>query len=51
VIRGVAQDTTQAGTSSAGEVKLLCAQGDRIAGQWASTTEVVTGKRLTLVVA
>ncbi len=36
---------------AAGEAKLLCAQGDRIAVQWASTTEVVTGGQLTLVVA
>lgn len=35
----------------AGEAKLLCALGDRVAVQWASTTEVVTGQELTLVVA
>jgi PAS domain S-box-containing protein len=35
----------------AGEAKLLCALGERVAVQWASTTEVVTGRQLTLVVA
>ncbi len=35
----------------AGEAKLLCALGDRVPVQWASTTEVVTGQELTLVVA
>jgi PAS domain S-box-containing protein len=34
-----------------GEGDLLCADGSRAAVQWASTTEVVTGRRLTLVVA
>ncbi len=34
-----------------GEAKVVCAHGDRIAVQWASTTEVVTGRQLTLVVA
>jgi PAS domain S-box-containing protein len=36
---------------SSGEAKLLCAHGARAAVQWAATTEVVTGQRLTLVVA
>jgi PAS domain S-box-containing protein len=40
----------QAGRSS-GEGELLCADGGRCAVQWAATTEVVTGRRLTLVVA
>jgi PAS domain S-box-containing protein len=34
-----------------GEAELLCADGGRVAVQWAATTEVVTGRRLTLVVA
>ncbi len=34
-----------------GEAKLLCADGGRAAVQWAATTEVVTGRQLTLVVA
>lgn len=34
----------------AGEAKLLCALGDPITVQWASTTEGVTGEELTLVV-
>jgi PAS domain S-box-containing protein len=35
----------------AGQATLLCAFGERVAVQWASTSEVVTGRRLTLVVA
>jgi PAS domain S-box-containing protein len=34
----------------AGEAKLLCAGGDQVAVQWASTSEGVTGRQLTLVV-
>jgi PAS domain S-box-containing protein len=34
-----------------GEAKLVSALGDRVAVQWASKTEVVTGRQLTLVVA
>jgi PAS domain S-box-containing protein len=34
-----------------GEGELLCADGGRASVQWAATTEVVTGRRLTLVVA
>ncbi len=33
-----------------GEAKLVCAQGERIAVQWAATTEIVTGRQLTLLV-
>ena len=35
---------------SSGEAELLCAHVVRAAVQWAATTEVVTGQRLTLVV-
>ena len=34
----------------AGEATLLCALGDRVTVQWASTSEGVTGRELTLVV-
>jgi PAS domain S-box-containing protein len=34
-----------------GEAKLLCADGGQVAVQWAATTEVVTGRLLTLGVA
>ncbi len=34
-----------------GEVELLCAAGDRVAVQWAATSEVVTGRYLVLFVA
>jgi PAS domain S-box-containing protein len=34
-----------------GEAQLMCADGSRVAVQWAGTTEVVTGRRLVLVVA
>jgi PAS domain S-box-containing protein len=34
----------------AGEAKLLCALGDPVTVQWASTSEGVTGRQLTLVV-
>ncbi len=34
-----------------GDAQLLCAHGGRAAVQWAATTEIVTGRRLTLVVA
>lgn len=34
-----------------GEAKLICVSGDRVAVQWAATTEIVTGRQLTLVVA
>jgi PAS domain S-box-containing protein len=34
-----------------GEVELVTAAGDRIAVQWAATTEVITGRRLVLFVA
>lgn len=36
---------------ASGTAELICAGGDRVAVQWAATTEVVTGQRLTLVVA
>lgn len=34
-----------------GEAELICADGARVAVQWAATTEVVTGRRLVLFVA
>jgi DNA-binding CsgD family transcriptional regulator len=34
-----------------GEAELLCASGDRVAVQWAATSEIVTGRYLTLFVA
>lgn len=34
-----------------GEVELMSANGDRVAVQWAATTEVITGRRLVLFVA
>lgn len=34
-----------------GEAELICADGSRVAVQWAATTEVVTGRRLVLFVA
>jgi PAS domain S-box-containing protein len=34
-----------------GEAELRCAEGNRLAVQWAATVEVVTGQRLVLVVA
>lgn len=34
-----------------GEAELICADGGRVAVQWAATTEVVTGRRLVLFVA
>jgi PAS domain S-box-containing protein len=34
-----------------GEVELVCADGGRVAVQWAATTEIVTGRRLVLFVA
>lgn len=34
-----------------GEVELMSVDGDRVAVQWAATTEVVTGRRLVLFVA
>jgi PAS domain S-box-containing protein len=34
-----------------GEAKLIAVSGDRVAVQWAATTEIVTGRHLTLVVA
>ena len=37
--------------SFSGEAKLLCAHGGQVAVQWAATTEVVTGRLLTLGVA
>lgn len=40
----------EAGKSS-GEGEFLCADGAHVGVQWAATTEVVTGHRLTLVVA
>lgn len=33
-----------------GEAKLICVSGDRVAVQWAATTEIVTGRQLTLAV-
>ncbi len=36
---------------SSGTAQLICADGNRVSVQWAATTEVVTGQRLTLVVA
>lgn len=36
---------------SSGEAELVCADGTHVAVQWAATTEVVTGQKLTLVVA
>jgi PAS domain S-box-containing protein len=36
---------------SAGQAELVCADGSRAGVQWAATTEVVTGERLTLLVA
>jgi len=34
-----------------GETEMVCADGGRVAAQWAATTEVVTGRRLALFVA
>jgi PAS domain S-box-containing protein len=34
-----------------GQAELLCADGSQASVQWAATTEIVTGRRLTLVVA
>ncbi len=36
---------------SSGQAELVCADGSRVAVQWAASTEVVTGQQLALVVA
>jgi PAS domain S-box-containing protein len=43
--------TAMASGHFTGETQLLCADGARVAAQWAATSEIVTGRRLVLVVA